>query len=411
MKIRSITYFINPGWPLDETKFQSAGRFLTEAKSAFDAAGYKVQTTRLATIPFPQLLEDQIEETPRLAEAVESSISSIGVEYAALGPAFPNVPSSYEIIPEAISQTENIFFSGVMADSHNGISLKAVRACAEVIVKCAPLTPDGFANLRFAALANVPPGAPFFPAAYHQGNRPAFAIATEAADLAVDAFKNAKSLNEGRDALIETLETHGKALATVARKLQFRFGAQFGGIDFSLAPFPVDEQSLGGAVEEMGISSVGLHGSLAAAAILTEAVDRANFPHTGFSGFMQPVLEDSVLAKRAAEGTLTIKDLLLYSAVCGTGLDTTPLPGNVSSDQIAALLLDLSALALRLDKPLTARLMPIPGKQAGDLTGFDFAFFANSKVMALDAEKLEGVFATNDVFQIQAHRPQSLSGS
>ena len=102
MKIRSITYFINPGWPLDENKFQSAGRFLTEAKSAFDAAGYKVQTTRLATIPFPQLLEDQIEETPRLAEAVESSISSIGVEYAALGPAFPNMPSSYEIIPEAI---------------------------------------------------------------------------------------------------------------------------------------------------------------------------------------------------------------------------------------------------------------------------------------------------------------------
>jgi len=411
MKIRSITYFLNPGWPLDENKFQSAGRFLAEAKSAFENESYEVQTLRLATVPFVQLLENNIEETPNLAEAIENLMSSIGVEYASLGPAFPNVPGSYEIIPEAIAQTENVFFSGVIADNHNGISLEAVHACAQAIVKCAPLTPDGFANLRFAALANVLPGAPFFPAAYHQGDRPAFALATEAADLAVEAFRDSKSINEGREALVASLESHGGVLASVARKLQFRFGAQFGGIDFSLAPFPTDEQSLGEAVEVMGVLKTGLHGSLAAASILTEAVDRANFPHTGFSGFMQPVLEDAVLAKRAAEGTLTIKDLLLYSAMCGTGLDTVPLPGDVTADQIAALLLDLSAMALRLDKPLTARLMPIPGKKAGDPTGFDFAFFANSKVMTLEAQKLEGAFSGNEIFQLQPHKLQSLSGS
>jgi hypothetical protein len=104
---------------------------------------------------------------------------------------------------------------------------------------------------------------------------------------------------------------------------------------------------------------------------------------------MLPVLEDSVLAGRAAEGMLTVKDLLLYSAVCGTGLDTLPLPGDTSPGQIAALLLDLSALALRLDKPLTARLMPIHGKKAGDPTNFNFDYFANSRVMRLDAEPLK----------------------
>jgi hypothetical protein len=161
---------------------------------------------------------------------------------------------------------------------------------------------------------------------------------------------------------------------------------------------------MGGAVEGMGVPKIGLHGSLAAAAILTEAVDRANFPHTGFSGFFQPVLEDSVLAKRAAEGILTVKDLLLYSAVCGTGLDTVPLPGDVTADQVTALLLDLSALALRLDKPLTARLMPVPGKNAGDPTGFDFAFFANSKVMALEAQKLEKAFSGDEVFQLSSRK-------
>lgn len=151
----------------------------------------------------------------------------------------------------------------------------------------------------------------------------------------------------------------------------------------------------------MGVPKIGLHGSLAAAAILTEAIDRADFPHTGFSGFMQPVLEDSVLAKRAEEGTLTIKDALLYSAVCGTGLDTIPLPGDTTAEELVPLLLDLSALAVRLDKPLTARLMPIPGKKAGDETSFDFPFFAQSRVMALDSDELKSPFNQKEVLQIK----------
>ncbi|MFZ5908941.1 MAG: DUF711 family protein [Chloroflexota bacterium] len=403
MKIRSITYFSNLGWPPVESRVQAAHTFLSNARQAFETAGYEVQTTRLATTPFSHLLRDRIEETPAYAEAMEALLPQVGAEYVSLGPAFPDVPGSYEIIPEALARTQNVFFSGMMADIENGVSLAAVRACAEVIVSAAGLSPDGFANLRFAALADVPPDAPFFPAAYHQGDRPAFAIATQAADLALEAFRDARTVNEGAAALIAAIEAHGKSLASVARQLQFRFGAQFGGIDFSLAPFPAEGQSLGGAVERMGVPRIGLHGSLAAAAILTEAVERADFPHTGFSGFMQPVLEDSLLASRAAEGSLTIKDLLLYSAVCGAGLDTVPLPGDASADQLTPLLLDLSALALRLDKPLTARLMPIPGKRAGDPTNFDFAFFANSRVMALESESLGNVFAGDEIFPLRAH--------
>jgi uncharacterized protein len=314
-----------------------------------------------------------------------------------LGPALPEMPRSFEVIPDAAFVSKNVFFGGVMAAKANGLNLAAIRACAEVIVKLAPIEPNGFANLQFAALANVEAGSPFFPAAYHDKNKPAFAIAIESADLAVQAFENAKTIEEGRNNLTIEIEKHGKKLAEVARSLKVKFV----GIDFSLAPYPDDAHSLGNAVEKMGVPRIGLHGSLAAAAILTEAVDRANFPHIGFSGFMQPILEDTVLSKRAAEGTLTIKDALLYSAVCGTGLDTVPLPGDTTAVQLVPLLLDLSALALRLDKPLTARLMPIPGKKAGDETNFDFAFFANSKVMALDSEKLSPPFNTNEVLQLK----------
>jgi uncharacterized protein (UPF0210 family) len=406
MKIRSITYFCNPRYPLDEKSLQNAGQFLSEARTAYEAAGYEVQTTRLATIPFPHLLgKDDIGKLPELTSQIDEIARGLNIGYVSLGPALPEMPHSYEVISEGIFLSKSIFFGGVMAEPGRGIDLRAVRACAEIIVKCASIEPNGFANLQFAALANVGAGAPFFPAAYHNGDEPAFAVATESADLAVQAFEDAKNLEAGRSALISEVTKHGQAISRLAKSFTSgRFSPRFLGIDFSLAPFPDDAHSLGKAVEEMGVPQIGLHGSLAAAAILTEAIDRADFPHTGFSGFMQPILEDSVLARRAAEGTLSIKDALLYSTVCGTGLDTIPLPGDTAAEQITPVLLDLCALALRLDKPLTARLMPIPGKKAGDETNFDFAFFAPSRVMSLDSEGLRNSFSGTEVFHLSSRK-------
>src|SRR5512138_1697779 len=410
MKIRSITYFCNPQYPLDENVLQKAGQFLSKARSAYEAAGYEVQTVRLATIPFPQLLgKDNIGKLPELTSQMDEIARQLKIGYVSLGPALPELLDSYEVIPDAIFVSRNVFFGGVMAGnmdsklSDSKIYLAAVRACADVIIKCASIEPNGFANLQFAALANVTAGAPFFPASYHDSDEPAFAIATESADLAVSAFENAKTLEAGRQALMSEITRHGQAIARIAQSLNHPI-TKFLGIDFSLAPFPDNAVSLGNAVEQMGVTKVGLHGSLAAAAILTEAIDRADFPHAGFSGFMQPVLEDSVLAKRAAEGTLTLKDALLYSAVCGTGLDTVPLPGDTTSGQLVPLLLDLCALALRLDKPLTARLMPIPGKKAGDETNFDFAFFAPSRVMALDSAALSSPWNGREVLKINSKK-------
>ena len=170
MKIRSITYFCrvgaarrvgaahNPGWPLDIKMLQAAGAFLAEARAAFEAADYEVQTTRLATAPFPRLLgARKITETPRLAEMMAAAIKSTGIDYAALGPALPDFPYSYLVIPEAIAASQNVFFSGLMADAKSGISLSAVCACAEVICRCAPITPDGFASaFSFPAVRHTP---------------------------------------------------------------------------------------------------------------------------------------------------------------------------------------------------------------------------------------------------------------
>jgi uncharacterized protein (UPF0210 family) len=268
------------------------------------------------------------------------------------------------------------------------------------------LDPDGFANLYFCALANVPPGGPFFPASYHGGGPPRFALALEAADVAVSAFAQATSLAEARRNLVECLEGHAQTLARVCDGLSARFDVAFDGLDFTLAPYPTEAQSLGTALERLGVPAVGLHGSLAGAAFIADALDRAEFRKTGFNGLMLPMLEDSTLALRGEQGALSLKDLLMYSAVCGTGLDTIPLPGDTSPEQLAAIMLDVAALAQRLAKPLTARLMPVPGKRAGELTTFDFPYFANSRICAVEAQPLHRMWSGDESLIL---RPREVS--
>jgi uncharacterized protein (UPF0210 family) len=401
MKIRSITCFINPGWPLDENLLRRSGEFMVAAKDAYSTLGYEVQTARLATVPFPQLLAiGKGAGLVDLAVALEQTARCLGFEYVSLGPALPDNLDSFTAIPAAIAATQNTFLTGLLTTPDGGVSLPAVRRCAEMIQQVGPITLDGFANLRFAALANVPPGVPFFPAAYHTPTGISFALAIEAADLAVAAVSVATSLAGARQTLIRSVEQHAARLTGSSQTLAAQFGIPFGGLDFTPASFPQEELSFGTAMQRLGVPAVGLHGSLAAAAFLIDTLDRAVFFRAGFNGLFLPVLEDYTLACCAAQGTLSVKDLLLFSAVCGTGLDTIPLPGDTTVDQLYAVLLDLAALAQRLDKPLAARLMPIPGKQAGEPTGFDFAFFANSRILNLDAQPLTGLFAGQETFYL-----------
>lgn len=400
MKIRSITSFFSPSRSV-ETGISPLGKYSREARAAFESAGYEVQTTRLAAAPFPRWVKPLTQSrSVEAAVAIEAAASEHGFGYVSFGPALPELSESFTFIPDMLAATKSVFFSAVIAEPKQGISMTAIRHSAEIVTKAAKLEQNGIANLRFAALANVSAGSPFFPAAFHQGGKPAFAIATQAADLAVTAFSDARTISEGSQRLSEAIEQHSAKLTKVAEKLARKSGIMFTGIDFSFGPFPAENESLGTAFERMGVPVVGMQGSLAAAAILTQAIDNVDFPRTGFSGLMMPVLEDFTLAKRAAEGTLSVNDLLLYSAVCGTGLDTIPLAGDTTVEQISAVLLDLSALALRLDKPLTARLMPISGKNAGEETNFDFPFFANSHVMELKAKALGSPFTETELIHL-----------
>ncbi len=383
MKVRSITLFA-PTIPTTEETLAPLAAFGQMGRTALEGAGYTVQTVRLATPPWPTSYMDPAEAVTA-ARWLDQQAPAAGIDYISLGPVVATQHSNENAIAASsaiLAATERVFCSVLYAEMGQGINIKAVRAVAKVIEANARLESNGFGNLRFAALANVGPGSPFFPAAYAVPQAtPAVALALESADLAVQAYAGAATLEEAMQRLRMSLEEIARGLVTVIEPLAAAQGVAFLGLDFSLAPFPDAEHSGAGAIESLGAAPFGAMGTLAAAALTTQVLQSADYPRCGFSGLMLPVLEDSVLAARAGEGSYNLHSLLLYSAVCGTGLDTVPLPGDISADALAAILLDVAALAVRLDKPLTARLMPIPGKRAGEVTTFDFPFFANSAIL------------------------------
>jgi uncharacterized protein len=131
-----------------------------------------------------------------------------------------------------------------------------------------------------------------------------------------------------------------------------------------------DDSAPAELITEVLAAPFGSPGTETAAGIITRAAKDVPVKQTGYSGLMIPVLEDSVLTRRWTEGTYGLDSILAYSAVCAGGVDTVPLAGDTSEEAIARIVGDVATLAFKWNKPLAARLLPAPGKKAGEMTEF-----------------------------------------
>jgi uncharacterized protein (UPF0210 family) len=393
VKIRAVTLGLDLPLPdvVDEP-FVAAGRFLAAARRAYDHAGIDVQTTRVAGSDLGPHLLDLCDGLPAWAARTEAVARASGVEYLSLGrlPAAAHLLVADQVAP-ILASGEMAFVSADLVDGRLP-SVAMAQACARAVKQLAAGTAQGFGNLRFAATAHCPPNIPFLPAAYHGGGAPKFSLAVQAADVVVEAFDGPGGMSDIEDRLVGGLEAACEPLERVAQQLAAEHGYPFVGIDLSPAPFPDEMISIGTAIERAGVDRFGAPGTLYVSALITRAIRRTQVRRCGFSGLMLPLLEDSVLARRAAESPSSLHELLIYSAVCGTGLDTVPLPGDISESELAGIYLDVAALSLALDgKPLTVRVMPVPGAAAGDLTSFNFDYFANSRVLPQAGAGVAGI--------------------
>jgi uncharacterized protein (UPF0210 family) len=382
-KIRAITAFVN----LDRTQYQpqieDALKMLKYARTVFESRGFEVQTIRISTQPFPQYTKGLTTEQALAFFRNYDAVAEQDKFDASIGPAMLDVNDSEaqaDLLTEILKNTKVLNASLVVA-GEDGVRWRAVGAAARVMKKLED-TEHSQGNFRFSAIAMVPPLTPFYPGSYHSGFGHQFAIALESANVVAAAFKNAPNLGTARQKLTESLAKTAFDVEAQAQRIDRDTGWAYVGID--LSPAPSKDVSIGAALEDLTSQPFGSSGTLTAAATVTAALKDITVKRTGYSGLMLPILEDTRLAQRWSEGNVSLDALLSYSAVCGTGLDTVPLPGDITEERLDLIIGDMASLAFKWHKPLSARLLPVTGKGPGDTTEFDDPYLVNATIQPLD---------------------------
>src|SRR5215467_9264840 len=380
LKIRAVTAFINLDPAQYEQQVSETMQMLRRAKTTFESRGYEVETLRIATQPFPEYTKGMSSEQAVAFFRKYDQLAEQEKFSAAIGPAMlgANDPESQaDLLANILAATKHICGSIVIA-GEDGVRWKAVGAAARAIKKLAEETEHSQGNFNLGSIAMVPPYSPFFTAAYHTGFGHQFAIGLESANLVQAAFKDAPDIESARRRLTEMLGDQATEIERHAERVDFETGWRYMGID--LSPAPLKDVSIGAAIEELIQQPFGSAGTLTGSGTITAAVKAVQVKQTGYNGLMLPILEDSRLAQRWGEGRVSLEGLLSYSAVCGTGLDTIPLPGDVSVEQLDMIIGDMATLAVKWKKPLSARLLPVKGKGPGEQTAFDSPFLVNTVI-------------------------------
>ena len=383
-KVRAITAFVR----LDHDNYQKQIAdtlvVLRKAKAEFESSGYEVETVRMTTQPLAELIADLPEEQ---ALGFLKQLNDLSMKENFLPNVGPGMlhdtdnPAAMHLLEQALSTLPNIEGSAIIADDI-GVHWKTIRRTAELVKYVSQHSPGSKGTFNFTATAMLKPFGPFFPGSYHTSAGGQFTIGFEGASLVQEVFANDKDNTEGAIAdLTAALTKHARVADSIGKKVAAETGWTFLGVDPT--PAPLGDVSIGAAIEAFTGAKFGSSGTLTAARIITTAVKAVSVTQVGYSGLMVPVMEDKVLAQRWAESTYNVDSLLAYSAVCGTGLDTIPLPGNVSTEQLERIFADVASLATKWNKPLSARLQPIQDKKAGDQTSFHDPSLFNTRVHPL----------------------------
>ena len=421
--------------------------YLKDTENHLQGKGYEIQTLRICTNSFEEWLlpmsvsnselynQDMIQNIQESLDLIKSHCLKVGLGFLSLGPATSLkgadiIPCILENLPMA-SVSLNI--PPISDTNHSLFVEKAVDLCYNKLGRV-----NSLYNFRFCASFNCPPGIPFFPASYftsNQGNKNiaikmtssssdlltvddqrnkkyALMVGLECSDLLVESFVNQCTTADSLARKEEIFRQHANdSIVPLERAIQSyiqemeksssQYLLQYAGIDTSMNPSLDEDFSIVRAYESvLGEGKFGSVGTLAISSVITKVMKEIPIDKkTGYCGLMLPVMEDKLLARRAMEGTYSIQDLVMWSSVCGVGCDTVPVSFNswdlrevddtnendsVNSKHVQMLYTDLAALAFKLNKPLSCRLLPLP-RQNGEMTTglLDSPYLTDTKIFQI----------------------------
>jgi uncharacterized protein (UPF0210 family) len=399
-KVRTITTFLvlsddRATW---QSAILGASQFCSDLSKQFLAEGYNVQSIRIVTNPFGEYLrtstlEGAKQDLAYLNELLNTNNQSgLRIRFA-IGEAI--TPEEIALLPALIKSYGDLCNAcvNIPMDEFGVLENDLIYASVKAVLKISETTPRGEGNFNFTVNFNCDPLIPYFPASYHKrelGN--CFVVGLETPDLLVHVLKTFNESNKEvnhnvsfkgyYDVMSEALNYHVANIKTVIDSFDNDM-FHFSGLDSSAAPSK-NCSSMVEVYKQLGVPYFGASGTVEASALLTKVFKSVKgIALVGFSGLMLAVTEDTGLAEGTIKKEFDIRALLTYSAVCGIGLDTVPIEGNTSAERICAVMRDTGTMAFKLNKPLTVRLFPVPGLQAGELTAFESDDLCNCAVMAL----------------------------
>lgn len=289
-----------------------------------------------------------------------------------------------EAIPEALAKTGRICSSINVASTRAGINMDAVSLMGRTIKRTAEITADrdGIGCAKLVVFANIPQDVPFMAGAYLGVGEPdaVINVGVSGPGVVKKAIDRAREANPNLDLgqLSETIKRTAFKVTRVGeligRKVADKLGIPFGVADLSLAPTPNVGDSVGEIFQSLGLKSIGNPGSTAILAMLNDAVKKGGIFASsyvgGLSGAFIPVSEDLSIAEATRNGSLSIEKLEAMTSVCSVGLDMVAIPGDTSAATIAGIIADEMAIGVINSKATAARLIPVPGKKAGEKASF-----------------------------------------
>ena len=292
------------------------------------------------------------------------------------------------ILPEVLSTTKRVCASVNVGTTAAGINMDAILAVGYAIKDTAERTRDhdGFGCAKLVIFANAPADNPFMAGAFHGEGEADCVInigvsgpgVVKAAVEDLVRLNPKVTLGEIAEEIKSTAFRVTRVGELIGREVANRLGVPFGIVDLSLAPTPQVGDSVGEILQAMGVARLGAPGSTAALALLNDAVKKggsfASSSVGGLSGAFIAVSEDSALAEAVERGDLTLAKLEAMTAVCSVGLDMIAVPGDTDAETLAALIADEVAIGVINHKTTAVRVIPVPGKKAGELAVFGGLF-------------------------------------
>ncbi len=374
-----------------------AGRLRAVCLEVEERYGIPIVNRRIAVSPIASIAAGLPSEGYlKVAETLDQVAEEVGVDLVGGFSALVQkgwTASDRKLIaslPVVLSTTKRVCASVNIGTTAAGINMDAAQALGHVLKETAERTRshDGFGCAKLVVFANAPTDNPFMAGAFHGAGEPDCVInigvsgpgVVKAAieDLIAHAPPNSVSLGEIAEEIKSTAFRVTRVGELIGREVAARLGVAFGIVDLSLAPTPQVGDSVGEILQAMGVARIGAPGSTAALALLNDAVKKggsfASSSVGGLSGAFVAVSEDAALAKAVEDGDLTLSKLEAMTAVCSVGLDMIAVPGDTDPETLAAILADEIAIGVINHKTTAVRIIPVPGKKAGDRAVFGGLF-------------------------------------